>query len=83
MATATALDAVSRELVSSAEADFVWPDINGMARGNSLLPIHPCLLIASRNDLVLYQIFMAVDVLRVASSREREMAIKFIRNAIA
>jgi hypothetical protein len=83
MATGTALDAMHKELLPSAEAAYVWPDSEGKNRGSSLLPIHPCLLTASKNDPILYQVFMAIDVLRTESSRERDMAIKFIRAAFA
>lgn len=83
MATGTAIESMTKELQANSEAEYVWPDSKGSSRGISLLPIHTCLLTASRNDPVLYRVFMAIDVLRISSSREREMAVKIIRSSFS
>lgn len=52
----------------------VWPDPNGQAYGPSLVPLHPSVPAACRNDLKLLRALTLFDALRVGAAREREIA---------
>lgn len=82
MPTGSALLELGSQLIAR-EQGYVWPSPNGTARGISLQPLHPCALIASENDSSLYRILMCIDVLRAESARERELAIKILRQYLA
>ncbi|MBC7995479.1 MAG: hypothetical protein H7Z15_19790 [Rhizobacter sp.] len=53
---------------------LVWPDANGSVRGEGLVPLHPCVPGAARNDAVLYELLALFDALRAGRARERGMA---------
>lgn len=56
--------------------DWVWPHPNGMARGQGLEPLHPCVPFAAMQDARLYELLALFDALRVGRARERGMALK-------
>lgn len=55
---------------------FVWPDIQGQARGPSLQPLYPSVPEAARADPELYEVLVLVDAVRAGAARERELASK-------
>jgi hypothetical protein len=60
-------------VVESAEG-FVWPDADGAARGQSLIPLFPgALALPARNE-PLYDLLSIVDALRIGTTRVRSLA---------
>lgn len=53
---------------------LVWPDAQGMVRGEGLLPLHPCVPGAALRDPALYELLALFDALRAGRARERNMA---------
>lgn len=54
----------------------VWPDAEGEARGEVLMPFYPAQSAAARANLALYELLCLVDALRAGRARERAMAEK-------
>jgi len=54
----------------------VWPDPEGLVRGESFSPLYKSVPIAVKNDPVLYELLALVDAIRGGKAREREMAKK-------
>nr|WP_315203785.1 hypothetical protein [uncultured Flavobacterium sp.] len=61
------------KMISTTEI-YVWPYAKGNIRGQSILPLYSSAIEASLKDSVLYELLAMVDVLRVGSTREKEMA---------
>lgn len=53
---------------------LVWPDPEGEARGESLLPIHKSAPSAARRDPNLYEALVLIDGIRAGRARERKVA---------
>jgi hypothetical protein len=62
----------------SAEDIYVWPDINGSQRGQSILPLYKGAIIAAQNDEDLYKLLASIDILRVGRTREINAALTVI-----
>jgi hypothetical protein len=72
--TAHGAPPLNQLLVGNEEPLPVWPDANGLARGESLLPLYPRLPDATRSDPQLYELLALFDALRVGQARERALA---------
>ena len=70
-------------LLAKEGEDWVWPSSNGDARGMSLMPLHPSVLKAVRQDKQLQEALVHFDVLRGGQARERKVAEAFFRNSLA
>lgn len=62
------------DVFSAAHEPLVWPDAQGTARGEGLLPLHPCVPGAALRDAALYELLALFDALRAGRARERSMA---------
>lgn len=70
------------EFAQESETAYVWPHASGDVRGQSLTPLHPCVLFAAGNDTKLRDVLVALDICRVGAARERKVARDFIREAL-
>jgi hypothetical protein len=61
---------------------IVWPCEEGAVRGESLLPIYSTVVKAVRHDDSLYRLLALVDVVRVGSRDERQIAGEMLRKMI-
>jgi hypothetical protein len=57
------------------ESNFVWPDLGGTIKGESIEPLYKSVPFASKKDLFLYNMLALVDVLRVGKAREIKIAL--------
>jgi hypothetical protein len=61
-------------LLSSSTTVYVWPDTEGIARGETIEPLYPSVPKAAKQDQQFYELVSLVDALRVGKSRERTLA---------
>jgi hypothetical protein len=64
----------------SAEDIYVWPDLNGSHRGQSIQPLYKGATIAAQKDENLYKLLASIDILRVGRPREINAALGVIEN---
>ena len=83
MPTLYAAAPLNDEIVSSSETPPVWPDPEGDVRGVSLSPLYRSAPRAARADNVLYEWLVLVDAVRAGRARERNLAIKLIKQRLA
>ncbi len=57
----------------------VWPTPDGISQGIALLPLYPSVPLACASDLELYGVLTLVDALRGGKAREREIAMKLVK----
>lgn len=81
MPTCWGMPALSH-LVATGEEQFVWPDPEGNVRGTFLQPLWDKAPYAAKKDAELYELLALFDILRVGTSREREVAIQEFRRKI-
>lgn len=67
--------------IQSAE-HYVWPSGKGKLRGQSIIPLYPSVIDAVQNDEKLHELLALVDAIRVGRARERELAIKELKQRI-
>lgn len=60
----------------------VWPDPEGTVKGYSFQPIHKSAIIGSKNDNTLYEVLVLVDAIRDGSAREKNQAIKILKQKL-
>lgn len=62
----------------------VWPDALGEKQGVALLPIHPSVPKSLREnpDLSFYELLVLIDAIRVGRARERDIAIKLLKERL-
>lgn len=61
------------EMINTTEV-YIWPYAKGNTRGQAVLPLYSSAIEASLKDATLYELLAMVDVLRVGSTREKEIA---------
>ena len=71
---ATAHAAAPLNLMINTTEVYVWPYAKGNTRGQAVLPLYSSAIEASLKDTALYELLAMVDVLRVGSTREKEIA---------
>lgn len=57
----------------------VWPYADGQARGESINPLYPNAVKAALKSPELYELFSLVDVMRLGKVREKEIALKLLK----
>lgn len=62
---------------------IVWPFSEGSARGESIVPLYPNAVKASVKDPELYELLCLVDVMRLGKVREKEIALKLLKEKIS
>lgn len=60
----------------------VWPYSEGKARGESIHPLYPNAVKAALKDPQLYELLALVDVMRMGKVREKEIAIKLLKEKL-
>ncbi|MBU0731244.1 MAG: hypothetical protein KKE17_12730 [Proteobacteria bacterium] len=68
--------------LTSEEPPPVWPDPEGEVRGMALMPLYKQAPAASRKDQKFYELLTLIDAIRAGRARERETAIKELRNRL-
>jgi len=58
----------------NSDSAYVWPDIQGNARGNVIELLYPNQIKAVKEDAILYKLLALTDVLRVGRTREIAIA---------
>jgi len=66
----------------SSDLPFVWPEVNGKARGQSIEPLHKGVVKAVQEDKDLYKLLASIDILRVGKVREKNKAIDELKKYI-
>ena len=62
----------------SAEDIYVWPELNGSHRGQSILPLYKGATTAAQKDEDLYKLLASIDILRIGRPREIRLALTVI-----
>ena len=83
IATAHAAPPLSAYFVADPEPPPVWPDASGDVRGASFSPLYKLAPGAARADSRLYELLALVDAIRGGRAREREIAIKELKQRLA
>jgi len=72
IATAHSAEPMSKKIVS--DSKYVWPDVNGKIRGESIEPLYKNAPKAALEDKKLYEMLSIIDCLRVGKVREQKIA---------
>jgi hypothetical protein len=80
--TAHAAPPLNELLVSSSDLLPVWPDPDGVQRGESVMPLYPRVPEAARADPKLYALLALFDALRMGQARERALAIDHLEQRL-
>ncbi len=70
-----------KEEISSTE-DYVWPYGKGKVRGHGITPLYPSVPEATLKDPILHELLALVDALRVGRAREKELAVKHLKQRL-
>ena len=78
--TASTAPALAKLLVSTENSPgFVWPDPAGQARGQAVPPLSDAVATLAQQDAQIYYLLALIDVIRIGSAREHQVAIKAFR----
>ena len=58
---------------------YVWAYAKGKARGQSIEPLYPSVPEAALKDEKLYELLAITDAIRVGRSREKEIAVEYLK----
>lgn len=64
------------------DVNFVWPSASGTSQGQAIIPLYKTVPKAVETDANLYQYLAIADVFRVGKVREKEIAIKLLKQKI-
>lgn len=78
--TAHSASPLNKTIVS--KEHYVWPYAKGKIRGQSVEPLYISVVEACLQDEKLYELLALVDAIRVGRAREKEIAIKELKNSI-
>lgn len=81
MPTAHAAPVLAGHIAS--DTPYVWPHATGKARGQSITPLHRNVPEACERDPVLYDLLALADALRAGRARERELALKLLKERLS
>ena len=70
-----------KEQIQSSE-EYVWPYAKGLIKGHSIIPLYSSVPKAALQDNLLYELLILVDAIRVGRAREREIAVKELKQRI-
>ncbi|MBE9537232.1 MAG: hypothetical protein IMF07_08635 [Proteobacteria bacterium] len=82
MPTGFAALPLSRLISQSDEFPPVWPDPEGEVRGVAFSPLYKSVPKAAKKDKALYELLVLVDGIRGGRAREREFAIKELKQRL-
>ena len=74
MPTASSASPINQAIASNGNI-LVWKDSSGTVRGQSITPLFPTAVKASKKDPDLYALLSIVDALRIGNARERQVAV--------
>jgi hypothetical protein len=78
--TAFSSPVMSKYLMTNQSSEMVvWPYAEGEARGESITPLYPNAVKAALRDPELYELFALVDAMRLGKVREKEIALKLLK----
>jgi hypothetical protein len=78
--TAFSSPAISPYLMTNQLNDLViWPHAEGEARGETINPLYPNAVQAALKDETLYHLLSLVDVMRMGKVREKEIALRLLK----
>lgn len=80
--TGHAAPPLKRHFAPDGEPPPVWPDPQGEARGMAFSPLYRLAPRAAQTDPALYELLVLVDAIRGGRAREREIAIKELKNRL-
>jgi hypothetical protein len=61
---------------------YVWPEFDGSAKGQEILPLYKESIKNVREDKLFYKLLALTDVIRVGRTRELKVAIRELKNII-
>lgn len=70
-------------LVRGDDLPPVWPHPDGTTRGQGLVPVYRSVPDAASRDPILYEWLSLVDAVRCGRARERELAIKILKERLS
>lgn len=79
MPTSYAAPPLSEHFMKDKEPPPVWPDPEGSVRGLSFSPLYKSAPHAARKDERLYELLILVDAIRDGRAREKEVAVKTLK----
>lgn len=82
MPTAHSAPPLSKQIVSDADDQYVWPSADGKVRGQGIAPLYESVPIAAAKDPQLHELLALVDALRVGRARERAIALEELKSRI-
>lgn len=82
MPTAHSAMPLSKQVVSDAHDQYVWPTDDGEVRGQAIVPLYPSAPLAARRDPELYEFLALIDALRAGRAREQTIAAQEIENRL-
>ncbi|MCU7549187.1 hypothetical protein OCK74_08675 [Chitinophagaceae bacterium LB-8] len=65
-----------------AEDKYVWPDAEGIERGQAIEPLYPTVTKAVKVDAILYDLLALTDVFRVGKTREIKVARELLQKLV-
>jgi hypothetical protein len=74
VATATHNALFKSRFTTERDIPIVWPYTKGKDVGEGLIPLYPSVPLIALQDPTLYNLFAAIDVLRVGKQREKDAA---------
>jgi hypothetical protein len=80
--TAHAVPPLKEQMQAAEDAIPVWPHPDGIARGESLLPLYEKLPLAAKADPAFYELLALFDALRTGQARERELAKRMLEERL-
>jgi hypothetical protein len=80
--TAYAAAPLKFDLVKNSDLPPVWPSAVGTTRGQAFLPLYESVPRAVESDPVLYELLALVDAIRGGRARERNLAVKELKQRL-
>lgn len=80
--TSHAAEPMKSAFIADGEPPPVWPDPEGEVRGMAFSPLYKSVPKAAQLDPKLYELLVLVDGIRSGRAREREFAVKELKNRL-
>ena len=80
--TAYAVPPLKYLVLYAEEMPPVWPHPDGTTRGTGVMPLYEKLPMAAIADPALYELLALFDALRMGQARERELAVKLLKERL-
>ena len=70
------------EHISKGKDIYVWPYINGKARGQAIVPLYKTVPVIVQEDKFFYELLVIIDTLRIGRTREITIAINELKKRL-